>query len=153
MCFSDFYHLLTLNRASKLANGNNNGFIILMIATSYIEGVQQYINGQTSYNNSTGVFREAMRRIFQLNKSDEVLNDFYVQVRCGLFHTGMTRNKVIISRDYEQIIDFSEYNTIKINPKLFLKVVKNDFNRYIKLLKNLNNNLERNNFDSMFSNL
>jgi len=142
-----------LNRASTLVRDNKNGFIVLMISISYIEGVQQYINGQTSYNNSTGVFREAMRRIFQLNKSDEVLNDFYVQVRCGLFHTGMTRNKVIISRDYEQIIDFSEYNTIKINPKLFLKVVKNDFNRYIKLLKNLNNNLERNNFDSMFSNL
>ncbi|HOI18672.1 MAG TPA: hypothetical protein PLX15_02300 [Candidatus Woesearchaeota archaeon] len=142
-----------LNRASRLVNGNKNGFIVLMISISYIEGVQQYIKGQTSHNNSGRFFREGMRRIFQLSDSDNVLNDFYAQVRCGLFHSGMTQNKVVISRDYEQVIDFSEHNTIKINPKLFLRAIRLDFNRYINLLKNPENNNERNNFNRMFSNI
>jgi len=142
-----------LNRASKLVNGNKNGFIVLMISISYIEGVQQYMNGQTSHNNSARFFREGIRRIFQLNEQDNVLNDFYSQVRCGLFHSGMTQNKVIISREYEQVIDFSEYNTIKINPKLFLREIRLDFNRYVRLLKNTNNNEERNRFSQMFSNM
>ena len=142
-----------LNRASKLVNGNKNGFIVLMISISYIEGVQQYMNGQTSHNNSARFFREGIRRIFQLNEQDHVLNDFYAQVRCGLFHSGMTQNKVIISREYEQVIDFSEYNTIKINPKLFLRAIRLDFNRYVSVLKNTDNNEERDRFSQMFSNM
>jgi len=88
-----------------------------------------------------------------LNQSDQILNDFYAQVRCGLFHSGMTQNKVIISRDYEQVIDFTEDNTIKINPKLFLRAIRIDFNRYMLLLKDPSNTNERNNFNRMFSNI
>jgi len=110
-----------INRAFRLLRSKNNGFIVLMISISYIEGVQQYINGRTSHNNSNISFQTGLRRIFGLNEPNHVLGDFYSQVRCGLFHSGMTQNKVIISNEYLQVIDFSEANTIKINPKLFLE--------------------------------
>ena len=142
-----------LNRASRFLRGDKNGFIVLMISISYIEGVQQYINGQTSHNNSGLFFRQGIRRIFQLNECDDVLNDFYAQVRCGLFHSGMTQGKVIISKEYEQVIDFSEEDSIKINPKLFLKAINIDFNRYISLLRSSANNDARTHFNRMFSNL
>lgn len=148
-----------LNRASKFLRGDNNGFIILMLSIAYIEGVEQYMRGESSETTRTQrgrskeFFREGMRRIFNLRETDEILNDFYSQVRCGLFHTGMTQNKVIINRTFQEPINFSEQDTIKINPKMFLSQVRIDFNAYIKSLRNPNNRTERYNFDIMFSNL
>jgi len=65
----------------------------------------------------------------------------------------MTQHKVIISTSYERAIDFSENNSIKINPKLFLKRIRQDFNRYINSLKDLRNTEMRERFNRMFSNL
>lgn len=143
-----------LNRASRLLRGKNNGFIILMITISYIEGNEEYRSGVPSNYESRVFFVRGMRRIFSINGNTDQLNDFYSQVRCGLFHSGMTRNKVIITDDDNtQIIDFSENETIKINYRMFLHKIRIDFNRYLKILRNAENVTERNNFDQMFSNL
>jgi len=143
-----------LNRASELLQGENNGFIILMIAISYIEGVEQYRQGNHSRGNSRNYFTNGLRRIFNLQiiNNDE-LNALYSQVRCGLFHTGMTQSKVVISQEYMQPIDFQEPNTIKINPEIFLNIIRLDFNDYINDLKLLANVTLRDNFNNMFSNL
>lgn len=142
-----------LDRASKLLRGDKNGFIILMIAISYIEGIEEYRSGESSNGRSCEFFKRGLERIFPISENSSQLNEFYKQVRCGLFHSGMTRNKVIISDDYTQAIDFSEDDSIKINPRKFLHKVRIDFNRYLRILKNTGNNNERNNFDRRFSNL
>lgn len=143
-----------LNRASKLLQGDYNGFIILMISISYIEGVEQYRQGIDSRGRSRNFFISGLRRIFNLHTiTNNVLNDFYSQVRCGLFHTGMTQSKVIISKELERPIDFSVPDVIKINPKKFLNKVHRDFRAFINILKDNNNITERNNFDTMFNNL
>lgn len=143
-----------LNRAEDLLEGENNGFIILMIAISYIEGVEQYRRGNSSRGNSRNYFTNGLKRIFNLqdNNNDE-LNDLYVQLRCGLFHTGMTQSKVVINRDHEESIEFLEANTIKINPEKFLNKIKLDFDNYINKLKLQTNVNLRDNFNNMFSNL
>lgn len=141
-----------LNRASRLLKGKNNGFIILMIATSYIEGVQQYMNGNTSNNHSKTTFRQGLRRIFALdNVSDSLLNDFYQHVRCGLFHNGMSGDKVVISNDFLEPIAFPQNQTIDINPRMFLTKIREDFSKYISILKDTSNTNERRHFDNMFS--
>jgi hypothetical protein len=140
-----------LERANRLLEGDNNGFIVLMISTSYIEGVQQYLNGQSSNGSSRAVFKQGLNRIFSLSVEDIKLNDFYSQVRCGLFHNGMSDSQVIISSSFQIPIDFSEYDTIKINPKTILDVIRNDFINYISKLKNQANVTERENFNRMFS--
>lgn len=148
-----------LNRASRFLRGDKNGFIILMLTISYIEGVEQYMRGESSEatchqrGRSKEFFREGLRRIFNLNESDAILNDFYSQVRCGLFHSGMTQHKVIISKTYDNPIDFSETDAIKINPKMFLRAVRWDFNDYIFRLRNPRNTDDRERFNRMFSNL
>lgn len=142
-----------LNRALSLLKGKNNGFIVLMISISYIEGVEEYKRGSSSEHQSKEYFRTSLRRIYNLDVIDLILDDFYDQVRCGLFHSGMTRNKVIISNDYETTIDFSENNAIKINPKKFLHKIQEDLDQYIQTLRNPNNTTERNRFSTMFSNL
>jgi len=141
-----------LDRASRLLKGKNNGFIILMIATSYIEGVQQYINGNASNNQSRIVFRQGLRRIFTLsNVRDSLLDDFYSHVRCGLFHNGMSGDKVVISNDFLEPISFSLNQTIDINPRLFLTKIRADFSKYISILKDNSNTNERQHFNNMFN--
>ena len=95
-----------------------------------------------------------MQRIFSIEGHPDQLNDFYNQVRCGLFHSGMTRNRVIINRERESLtIDFSEINVIKINYKKFYHKVRKDFEGYLKILKNQRDSAEKTNFNQMFSNL
>lgn len=141
-----------LEIGSKLLNEDNSGFIVLMIGISYIEGVQQYMNATSSKGNSKKLFKQGLIRIFKFSDEQEnELDRFYSQVRCGLFHNGMSDSQVIISDDYVQSIDFSESNTIKINPKLFLSTIQNDFNEYILCLKDEDNSDLRDNFNKMFS--
>ncbi len=142
-----------LNHASNLVRKDDAGFIVLMICIAYIEGVEQYRRGQCSHNNSRAFFKKSLRRIFGLETvSEEDLDEFYRQVRCGLFHSGMTEHKVIVSNNYEQIIDFSD-GMIKINPRLFLDKIKEHFRNYIDRLRNSTNQQEREKFNQMFTNL
>ncbi len=142
-----------LNRASRFLRGKDNGFIIIMISISYIEGNEEYRSGVSSNGRSREFFIRGMRRIFLINNRLEQLNDFYNQVRCGLFHSGMTRNKIIINDDNDALaIEFYDSNTIKINYRKFLHKIRNDFTIYLRELNNSENEIIRNNFNRMFSN-
>ncbi|MCK5040569.1 MAG: hypothetical protein KAR87_06390 [Candidatus Aenigmarchaeota archaeon] len=126
----------------KLKQDNEAGFVILQIATSYIEGNQQYIEGQTSNQKSKAFFKKAMKRIFpeiiKIVNIDIFLGTFYEQVRCGLFHDGMTKKSVTISGEYPEALCFLDSN-ILINPHKFLDVIYENFENYISELKNKNN--------------
>lgn len=140
-----------LNRASKLVRGQNNGFIVLMICLSYLEGIQQYIEGRSSNGNSNNFFINSVHRIYPSEFQDYDLRELYSEARCGLFHNGMVSGKIIISREYTEAIEISNHDTIKINHELLLRDIRNDFNMYINNLR-VDEDL-RNNFDRMFSNV
>lgn len=142
-----------LDQASTLLGEENNGFIILMIATAYIEGVEQYRQGQPSNGSSRAFFEEGVKRIFQLDSSDyERLDDFYSELRCGLFHNGMTGPYIRIhSKINDNPIDFSDRKIIKINQKLFLEKVKEDFEKYLTDLNDTTKKELRDNFDKMYT--
>jgi hypothetical protein len=140
-----------LECATRLIKGKNNGFVILMIAVSYIEGVEQYREGISSLRQSKMFFKQGLKRIFSISPEDECyLDNVYEQVRCGLFHNGMSEGNVIISYEYSKPIEFCS-NDIKINPKLFLNEIKRDFSSYISILNNVENVDATNKFDCMFS--
>ena len=141
-----------LKRASRISSSDKNGFVILMIAISYIEGVEQYRIGKSSNGCSKKYFRNGLRRIFDLDSiPDERLNDFYSQARCGLFHNGMTGGQIIINQDFPKAINFSELEIIiKINPKKFLKQIQLDFDKYLKELKKSGDNDLKTNFNTMY---
>ena len=142
-----------INRAKCLMRGKNhnkNIFVVLMIATAYIEGVQQYREGETSENRSKKMFSNGMRRIFELQGVDEKhLDNLYKHLRCGLFHNGMSGDMIVLNCDFENAITFSA-NIIDINPRLFLKTIIRDFERYIEDLSNSDNEELRTHFDKMF---
>lgn len=128
---------------------NEAGFVIIQVAISYIEGNQQYREGETSKKKSKDFFRKAMKHIFpeicDLKDIDLFLNRFYEQVRCGLFHDGMTGRLVTINGKYPKPLEFLN-SEILINPYKFLDRIIKDFEKYISELKDINNRELRENF-------
>lgn len=142
------------NYGNELKKFQDAAFVVLQIAVSQIEGMEQYRKGQSSKKQSPQFFLSGMSRIFSLTTSEtqQLTNaDFYGQVRCGLFHDGMTRDKVIIEPDYNLPIEFKT-DTIFIGPKKFFDAVYQDFINYIAELKNPANAQLRNDFEQFWDN-
>ena len=140
-----------LDRAQSLCKRKDNNFVVVMIATSYIEGVEQYRNGEESNGNSKRFFSSGMKRIFNLpDITDAQLSALYKHLRCGLFHNGMSGDAVVLSRKFTEAISISSRDTIDINPRKFLNAIIQDFEHYIDDLMNENNAELRNHFDRIF---
>jgi hypothetical protein len=141
-----------LNQANILCDADRNNFLVVMITTSYIEGVEQYRNGTTSNGRSRELFSAGIRRIFGVHTvSQNQIFKLYKHLRCGLFHNGMVGDAVVLNRTCERAIEFSVRETININPILFKDAVIRDFNQYIFDLYNQNNVDLRDCFDRMFN--
>ena len=138
-----------LEKASGLRGDEDEGFVILMIATSYIEGIEQYRRGELSINQSSAFFKEGIKRIFEID-SDDKLRILHKELRCGLFHSGMTGPTIRIHSSYTKTVNFLGNNVIQINQIKFLEKVKEDFEQYLKDLKNENKTELRNNFNKMY---
>lgn len=142
-----------LEPAFKLARykNENKGFIVLMICLSYIEGVEEYRSGESSRNRSQEFFRNGLKRIYPERFTDDQLNRFYTEARCGLFHNGMVRGQIIINSSFEESLSFPDEETIKVNPTKLLKDISSDFESFLRILREDNEALSL--FDSRFSNL
>jgi len=127
----------------------NKGFIILMICLSYIEGAEEYKTGESSRNKSKEFFRNGLNRIFPGRFTEDELNRFYGEARCGLFHNGMVRGQIIINSGFEESLSFPDRETIKVSPSKFLRDIIDDFKSYIRILKE--NEDARNLFSGRFS--
>ncbi|MBU0712908.1 hypothetical protein KKA87_13470 [bacterium] len=137
--------------ATKCTKTWNNGFIIMMICMSYLEGVEQYKSGQSSNNNSREFFKRSIHRLYPNKYDDNHLDELYSEARCGLFHDGMVRGKIIYNYSFQEPLEFGDYDTIKLNPKKLLEDIKSDFKAFIESLKS--DPGSRAKFDRMYSNL
>lgn len=141
-----------LSPASVLINhkNRNKGFIVLMICLSYLEGVEQYKRGQNSNGNSRAFFVSAIERVYPNKYPNHQLEDFYKEARCGLFHNGMVRGKIIINNRFLESLEF-DGGDIKVNPKKLLEDIKTDFRNYIQELKT--NQQSQTRFNRMYTNI
>jgi hypothetical protein len=141
-----------LKIASSLLDEENNGFIVLMIATAYIEGIEQCRQGNYSNGKSKIFFRSGIKRIFGLEGlPDSLLDNFYSELRCGLFHNGMTGPNVRVDSRYVKPIEFLDNNLIKVNQRLFLDKIKNDFAQYLTKLRDKTETTLRKNFNKIYN--
>ncbi len=143
-----------INIAEQLGPFENSIFVILMIAVSYIEGVEQYRNGYSSNNMSRDLFTKGLKRIFHAESiTDYNATNLYRHLRCGLFRNGMTGDAIVLNQTFNHAIEFSEKGTIDINPNIFLERIKEDFKNYINALQDTGNIILRENFNQMFYNV
>ncbi len=133
------------NVAKRLTNDNEAGFVVLMIASSYIESNQQYREGASSGRKSEEFFIKGAKRIFP-ELSDNEISLLYKEVRCGFFHDGITRKTIFITGLQDKIFKKVGENLI-INPYLFLDKIISDFQAYINAIKNISNGELRNKFE------
>lgn len=139
-----------LDHAKTLLKEKHADFIVLMICTSYLEGYQQFKEGISSKGKSQEMIKRALTSIFPISKEQEFVLDAFVEgVRNGLFHDGMTKERISISRDSHapMIIKEDFGGMILINPILFFWVIEEDFKEYLDELKNPENKELREKFE------
>ncbi len=141
-----------LKPAARFLRGNNNGFVVLMICMSYLEGIEQYRRGQNTDNGgSRAFFVSALENIYPGRYNRYNLEELYREARCGLFHNGMVRGKIIMNSEFTEPLDFPDPTTIKVSPKKLLADINNDFAQFLVSIKT--DRQIRSNFDRMFSNI
>ncbi len=124
-----------LEPAGELLKNKNNEFLVLMICLSYLEGVEQYRRGEYSNGNSKSFFVAAINRIYPQEYDEVKLKEFYADARCGLFHTGMIKGKTVIDSCLNQVFLFEDESTIRVNHRMLLEAIKQDFNEYVNQLR------------------
>jgi hypothetical protein len=138
-----------LDIAQDLKETEEAGFIILMICLAHLEGVAQYRRGmKTPMGESSKVLKEEIKRVFTIPSFHQKAIDILVEdARHGLFHDCMTRRRIFLSQDYLNPIIWDEVaEIVQINPHTFLDAIISDFSRYVVLLSDPENKIERENF-------
>jgi len=139
-------------------NSDHAGFVLLLVSLTYVEGHAIFLRGEDSKRKSPEFFRKGFKEVFKPqgpSKSiiDRAVNALYEEVRCGLFHTGMTKGKVILGR-YEESVRIELNSTgqavsfIQIDPHKMLDQIEAHLSSYVTRLRNPKENELRNNFDS-----
>lgn len=163
-----------LRHAHALCAGNYNfrhdaGFAILTLVTVYFEPIEAYHTGRASKHQSKAFFRRGFLRVFpQLvatlqnssfadasNLADQIADEIYDQLRCGLFHEAGTKNKLIIGTGEKPLGFMLETATgsvgsIFIDPCKFLAEVDNHLHGYVAQLRDLSQVDLRQKFEAFF---
>jgi hypothetical protein len=124
-------------------------YVALSIALAYVEGVEQYRRGAAAPQRQRGMwFRESAARIFPLARPD-ALNQLWKAVRCSLFHSGFTEGPVLVSRQSDEAL--SEFRGfLYINPAAFVRAVLNDFDQFLRELREKPNDTIARNFQTLW---
>jgi hypothetical protein len=133
------------------------GFVTLLVVLSYVEAHAIFYKGEDSKNHSKEFFRHAFNKVFALSGDpsqvkDDAIDELYDQMRNGLFHTGLTRGKVVISYEFVTSVNLKidlstkECVEIQVNPRLMLDAVEDHLSRYLMRLRSPEETILRENF-------
>lgn len=144
--------------------GMPHGFVAAMcLLLTYFEGYSIYRRGEDSRGRSKVFFREGFRDVFRNVTVDPALIDrvsdvLYGDARCGFFHDGMLRERILFSEqfDAEFVVTVPKVSgkpaqtgaiaSILINPRSFCRTVATHFVDYVWALRDVKNTALRANF-------
>jgi hypothetical protein len=146
--------------ADKLRHDAHSGYAILSILLTLVEGQAIFLTGETSNNRSKEWFSKGLRDIFPEPKvTDEswkkLSNFLYDQLRCGLFHQGISKTNIIITTnlhgDKAFVIVIKEDKDTgemmaAINPHTLIDGFSQYFQEYFKEIRNPKNAEKREKF-------
>lgn len=159
-----------LNHARALTVDQNAGYAILILATTYFEPLASYVQGVDSKGKTKEFFRFGFLHVFeelepQVRQSgvkdvskvvQEIADECYVELRCGLFHEAMAKNKVAIYRGNGPSIQFEVDKTsekvlrILVDPWSFLARVESHLAQFVAELHDPNETMRRTNFEKQW---
>jgi hypothetical protein len=153
----------------KYTRRKDAGFAVLTLVTGYFEPIESYHSGKPSDRHSKAFFRRGFLRVF-LNLSTtlknsgavnadqlavDIADEVYDHLRCGLFHEGGTKHKVIVRQDNAPLgfmldMTTSDVGSIVIDPARFLALVQNHLNNHVAQLRDTSQTTLRQNFETFF---
>ncbi|MBN1991948.1 MAG: hypothetical protein JW953_04545 [Anaerolineae bacterium] len=135
-----------------------SGFAVLHIVMSYFEMIAKFREGFTERGKSRHFFREGIYWVFpelqdHLSElSDTVLDQLYEEVRCALYHGGITAHTVMLTGDIETALAFSEDGSlVVINPHRLVPALSAHFEAYVHDLGNPKKDELRRKFEARFN--
>ena len=147
----------------------HSGYATLDIVFSYFEMIAKYEDGFADIGESKHYFKQGVYSVFpnmrnhQVNTNipgvqgkvvsiiDYVLGLMYEGVRCGLYHSGSTGGRVVLSEGFKGPFVFDPQNiSLGINPQLLVQKLKDHFSDYINRLRDENNQELREKFEARF---
>lgn len=148
----------------------HNGHLMVLLAVfSCVELIESFHKGESIKEKSKPFFKEGFNRIYQPvppvsmhpdqfeARLDVILDEIYVQIRCGLMHSATTRSKVIIDKGTEAPILVSydsareEVLALIINPGRSLLALDVFLSDYCTSLRDSLNSDLRANFNKAWS--
>lgn len=138
----------------------HSGFAVLFIVTSYFEMIAKYMDGYMSHNRSKEYFKKGVYSVFpdltKLDNGEKVaversLDILYRDVRCSLYHGGLTSQKIVLTGNSPEPIGYNKTSDqLVINPHLLVPNMKKHFGWYVQQLTNKVNTQLRSKFEARF---
>lgn len=158
--FSDRVNGWQLDIAQLCADSSpHSGFAVLHILVSYFEMIAKYQDGFNKDGLSQQYFSKGFENVFPTffgtpnEIKQRILKKLYNDVRCGLYHSGITGRNIVLSGDFGFPIAFqTPPDTVQINPHKLVPALKLHFQSYVRKLRDPKNVDLRSNFEIVFEN-
>lgn len=156
--FEDQMQGWLFDQANQLKPLQHAGFGILAIVLSYFEPIGQFLEGKAG--KSDRQFLAGLAAVFPSVDPfipASVYGELYNQLRCGMFHRGITKSKVMITRAGQNPIEviYSKVDgtvmQITVVPVLLLEESERHLRRYVAELRNPANVQLRQHFEAWFN--
>ncbi len=141
----------------------DSGFAVLHIVLSYFEMIAKYQDGFEDTGESGHYFKKGVYSVFpqfepeSLPIVDSLLDILYSGARCGLYHSGMTDSRIILTGGGDEPIELLVFDPqkrgkvkLRINPHLLVPVLRTHLRDYVEQLRDAHNSTLRQNFEKRF---
>ena len=124
-----------------------SGYAILAVVSSYFEMIEQFSVGRPSApGESKAFFIQGFRKVYPSTiLTNPQIGEVYGLVRCGMYHGGMTKFGVEISRYFPSGVTYVS-GKIHISPAKVVEELSQHFQAYIQTLRDPASVLQREHF-------
>lgn len=155
--FEDQMQGWLFDQANLLKSSQHAGFAILAIVLSYFEPIGQFLEGRVG--GSQDQFSRGLAAVFPTIDPIAhrvVYRELYNQLRCGMFHRGITKSKVTITLGGPNAIEVGytmpagTVDSIRVVPIRLLEESEQHLKRYTSMLREAASVQLRINFEAWF---
>lgn len=133
---------------------SHQGFAVLSIVVSYFEMIAKYRAGYADNGQSSYYFKEGVKEVFpslSLPEHKDVLAVLYEDLRCGLYHVGMTRHRVLLTESFPLPLAYNpRIKMVAVNPVMLVNAIQAHLTLFAAELRDKNNLIFRRNFEKRF---
>ena len=131
------------------------GFAILAVVLSYFEPIGQFLDGRVGA--SSKQFTKGFQAVFPSASAvpPVVFDELYNQLRCGMFHRGITKAKVLVGHGLKEplsvVLNGPDVTSITVDPWLMIDAIDGHLANYVAQLRNVANVDKRSAFEAWFN--